>query len=171
VSKEGNEPHRKKPLDVAKPFNQERNSQMSQKMFAGVPGCGMKLVAAITLLIGVSGGSAWAQDDAASPQEPQYNDQFFALGAGGTLTPLEQQKMIHQMKSQNRFISVKVTGEEVVPTPASPVRLGPGARFVVRTGAVPDGVDPNTVISLRPFLIERNQRAILKNSAGGFIFL
>ncbi len=129
------------------------------------------LMAMLTVLAAVSGGNLPAkQENAQAPplKEPEYINQFFRLGNDGQLVPLEQEKLGSQTKSHRNFvISPSVTSEQIVPNPASPVRVPPDAHFVVRLNS--GDRDPNTLISLTPFVVKKKDREIPKSKASAGI--
>lgn len=130
------------------------------------------MLSAISLPVLLLAGHAFslhAQSQQAAVQEPQYIGQFELL-KDGSLTPLEEQKMTYQSKTKNHFISVQTSGKQVVQGASSPIRVASDAHFIVKTSSGFDGIDPNSVIQMKPFLVEKNQRAILENTAKAGMF-
>ena len=128
------------------------------------------LIAGLSITIPTSLLALQSSNSKTAIQEPQFVNQFFQLSTGKTLNPLEQEKFTHESKTHNYFIAVKSTGESIVPGAASPTRLGPNVHFVVRLNSISDTTDPNTYISLKPFVVEKNQRAIPMSSAKAGFF-
>ena len=111
-----------------------------------------------------------AQDAKPAVEEPQYVGQFVALGPDAKLVPLEQQKPIYQMKTKNHFINVTASGEQTVPGASSSVRLSPDVHFIVRIPAGMENTDPNTLMSLKPFMVKKDVRSIATVSAKAGMF-
>ncbi len=103
-------------------------------------------------------------------EEPQYVGQFFLLDTNGKLTPLEQQKPTMESKTHNHFISVSSTGAQVVPNTASPIRALPSAHFIVRASPGAENIDPNTLIALKPFVVQKGERTMPISTAKAGMF-
>jgi hypothetical protein len=143
---------------------------MSYSLFApGAKRISGSILLAVLILAG-NGLSLRAQEQKATVQEPEYLGQFALLGSNGTLVPLDQQKMTFVSQAHNHFFSVSASGEKVVPGKSSPVRVSPDAHFVVKSSSTYDSVDPNTLVHLVPFAIQKGQRVIVETTAKAGVF-
>ena len=127
------------------------------------------LISRVWLVMSLALGAAAVRSQQASDvKEPEYVNQFALLGGDGKLAPLEQAPLNFEMKSKRNFvIAPKMTSEQVVQEPKSPVRAPADAHFVVRlhTG----GQDPTTMITLRQFQVRKKDRELLKSKASAGI--
>lgn len=101
--------------------------------------------------------------------EPQYIGRYDFIGPTGQLIPLESAQGKMESKSRSIIIANKISSAITIPGAASTVKVGPVARFVVRA-AMMDGIDPNTLITLRAFTVDGAKRTIPTSSASGVIF-
>lgn len=115
----------------------------------------MIAIAAVTTMAAFS----YAQQAATTLPEPQYSDRYNAEINGG-LTPLEEEKAMTQNQS-HRFmvITPNIKTFKSIPNPASPVRVGPNARFVVKM--MIGDIDPQTRIQLVKLTTTKKDREIL----------
>jgi len=96
--------------------------------------------------------------------------QVAALNPDGSLLALESQKLTTEHETQNRFVYVKGSSEQTVPGERSPIRLGGNAVFVMKWVHGMDAIDPNTMVKLRPFVIQKGQRTLPLRSGKATIF-
>jgi hypothetical protein len=111
-----------------------------------------------------------AQQTSSAVAEPQYTYEFAALGADGSLIPLEKQKLLTQHETHNRFIYVNGTVEQTVQGERSSVRLPGNTSFVVRLFPNMESIDPNTLVALKPFVVKKGQRQIPEHSGKATMF-
>jgi len=124
---------------------------------------------ALTLLLGCP-LVMHAQQASTPAAEPQYMYQFAALNPDGSLIALESEKLTTEHDTHNRFVYVKGSSEQTVPGERSPVRLPSTATFVVKWVHGMDAIDPNTMVKLRPFVIQKGQRTLPLRSGKAIIF-
>jgi len=125
---------------------------------------------ALSLFLSCASGAALLPQDAKSAvEEPEYNGHFALLGPDGKLMELEAQKMTMQAKSHNHFFSASVSAEQTVPGASSPVRVAPDAHFVVKMPMM-NGMDPNQIFALKPFVVQKGQRMIMQSTAQAGVF-
>ena len=123
------------------------------------------------MLLDVSAANAYRLPLAQSNvEEPQYVNQFDAIGPEGKLIPLETASVTMETKSHNRFITNSVTSNRVVAGASSSVRLPSTVHFVIKVPAGSDSVDPNTVVKLTAFVVENGKRAVPVAAAKGGMF-
>jgi hypothetical protein len=103
-------------------------------------------------------------------EEPQYMYQIAALKPDGTLLTLESQKLTTEHETHNRFVYVQGSSQQLVPGEHSPIRLGGNAVFVIKWVQGMDAIDPNTMVKLRPFVIQKGQRVLPVRSGKAVIF-
>jgi hypothetical protein len=90
--------------------------------------------------------------------EPPYSQEYNAV-QGDRLVALERQRAVTDTKSRRNFVitpSTKVF--ESIANRASPVRVGPGAHFVVRMAT--GDRDPQTLIQLKKLVVGKADRQI-----------
>ena len=102
------------------------------------------------------------------PKEPDYENQFFAVGAHGDLLPLEQKNLKYEQKTHRGFggssFDVKVT----VSGDTSPIVVPAGSRFVIKMTFI--NGDPANQLSLDPLTAKKEERSMIaqKTSANAF---
>jgi hypothetical protein len=111
-----------------------------------------------------------AQQPPAAVDEPQYMYQVAALNLDGSLLTLESQKLTAEHETHNRFVYVQGSAEQTVPGEHSPIRVGGNAVFVIKWVQGMDAIDPNTMVKLRPFVIQKGMRALSLRSGKAVIF-
>jgi hypothetical protein len=111
-----------------------------------------------------------AQEPSTPAAEPQYMYQFAALNPDGSLIALESEKLTTEHDTHNRFVYVKGSSEQTVPGERSPVRLPSTATFVVKWVQGMDAIDPNTIVRLKPFVIQKGLRTLPLHSGKAVIF-
>jgi hypothetical protein len=124
---------------------------------------------ALTLLLGCP-LVMHAQQASTPVAEPQYMYQFAALNPDGSLITLESQKLTTEHDTHYRFVYVKGSSEQTVPGERSPVRLPSTATFVVKWVQGMDAIDPNTIVRLKPFVIQKGLRTLPLHSGKAVIF-
>jgi hypothetical protein len=96
--------------------------------------------------------------------------QIAGLSPDGSLITLESEKLTTAHETHNRFVYVTGSAEQTVPGEHSPTRLGSNAVFVIKWVQGMDAIDPNTMVKLRPFVIQKGLRVLPLRSGKGVIF-
>jgi hypothetical protein len=122
------------------------------------------------ILLLLAGYCAAAVSQTATPAEPEYVNQFFALGADGQLTPLERQPMHHSIKRKNiPMIKVDIESrQDVAGGPASPVHVGSSPNFIVKM--MTGNVDPTTLMHLVQLKVDKQGRYYVTGDQQGFVY-
>jgi hypothetical protein len=138
----------------------------TQKMFVRFSCLGL----ALSLLSFKPVAATSMQSSTASLQEPQYIGQFEQIGPEGKLIPLEQTKLNNETKAKNHIISNSVTSSWTVPSASSTVRVSSTAHFVVKASPSIAGIDPHTLVYLKPFVVAKTERTLPMTASKGVIF-